>query len=120
MFRYTPGRRAILGLAAAAAMTLSLTACGEETGGDTAPAGTPAPSAAADDALIEKVPADIKSAGKLVIGVDATYAPNEFLDTDGSTVVGFDVDLFDALEYYQRRGAQNRVPKATADGITLP
>jgi polar amino acid transport system substrate-binding protein len=30
-------------------------------------------------------------------GTDSTYAPNEFLDADGKTVVGFDVDLFNAV-----------------------
>ena len=42
-------------------------------------------------------PAAIKSDGKIVIGTDSSYPPNEFLDTDGKTVVGFDVDLFNAV-----------------------
>jgi len=41
--------------------------------------------------------ADVKADGKILIGVDATYSPNEFLDTDGKTVVGWDVDLFNAV-----------------------
>ena len=32
-----------------------------------------------------------------MVGVDATYAPNEFLGPDGQTVEGMDVDLFDAV-----------------------
>jgi polar amino acid transport system substrate-binding protein len=32
-----------------------------------------------------------------VIGTDASYAPNEFLAGDGSTVEGMDVDLFNAV-----------------------
>ena len=52
---------------------------------------------AVDEALAAKVPDAIKSDGKLLIGVDASYAPNEFLDADGKTVVGFDVDLFNAV-----------------------
>jgi polar amino acid transport system substrate-binding protein len=47
--------------------------------------------------LAAKVPAAIKSAGKIVIGTDSTYAPNEYLDADGKTVIGFDVDLFNAV-----------------------
>ncbi|MER5324912.1 ABC transporter substrate-binding protein [Streptosporangium roseum] len=43
------------------------------------------------------MPPDIRSAGKLVVGTDATYAPSEFLDTDGKTVIGFDVEIFDAV-----------------------
>ena len=97
MFRTTPMRRAIVGLTAAFAMTFSLAACGEESGGTDTGAGAPAASAAADAALAAKVPAEIKSAGKIIIGTDSSYAPSEFLDTDGKTVIGFDVDLFNAV-----------------------
>jgi len=30
-------------------------------------------------------------------GTDSTYAPSEFLDKDGKTVIGFDVDLFNTV-----------------------
>jgi polar amino acid transport system substrate-binding protein len=83
--------RALVGVAAA---TLALAACGsdtEEPGGDT---GT---EVAADDALADLVPQEIRDKGTLVIGTDASYAPNEFLDEDGSTIIGMDVDLFDAV-----------------------
>ena len=43
------------------------------------------------------MPDAVKSDGKLLIGTDSSYAPNEFLDTDGKTVIGFDVDLFNAV-----------------------
>ncbi|MEV6300894.1 ABC transporter substrate-binding protein [Actinoplanes sp. NPDC051861] len=112
MFRTTPGRRAILGLAAAAAMTLSLTACGEETNsGSTAPA----PTTSADTSLADKVPADIKAKGTLVIGTDSTYAPNEFLDADGKTVIGFDVDLFNVVA--AKLGLKAEFQTATFDSI---
>lgn len=114
MFRTTPGRRAILGLAVAAAMTVSLSACGEESSDDTG-SGTPVPSASADTALADKVPADIKAAGKLVIGTDSTYAPNEYLDADGKTVIGFDVDLFDAVA--QKLGLTTEWQSAKFDAI---
>jgi polar amino acid transport system substrate-binding protein len=81
-----------------AALSLSMAACGSET--DTSSAGTgsaPAPSSSVDTALAAKVPADIKASGKLLVGTDSSYAPSEFLDTDGKTVVGFDVDLFNAV-----------------------
>ncbi|MFI5492121.1 ABC transporter substrate-binding protein [Actinoplanes sp. NPDC051859] len=96
MFRISSGRRALLGLAVATAMTASLTACGEESGDTTGP-GAAVPSTAADAALAAKVPAAIKTAGKIIIGTDSTYAPNEFLDQDGKTVKGVDVDLFNAV-----------------------
>jgi polar amino acid transport system substrate-binding protein len=55
------------------------------------------PLGGADQALAAKVPAAIKSDGKILIGTDPAYAPSEFLDTDGKTVTGFDVDLFNAV-----------------------
>jgi len=113
MFRTTPGRRAILGLAAAAALTLSMGACGSES--DDSSSGAPAPSASADTTLADKVPADIKAAGKLTVGTDSSYAPNEYLDSDGKTVVGFDVDLFTAVA--QKLNLKTEWTSATFDSI---
>jgi polar amino acid transport system substrate-binding protein len=113
MFRTTPGRRAILGLALAAALTTSMAACGSET--DSTGTGTPVTSASADTGLADKVPADIKAAGKLIVGTDATYAPNEFLDADGKTVIGFDVDLFNAVA--QKLGLTAEWQSASFDAI---
>ena len=112
MFRTTPGRRAILGLAVAAAMTVSLSACGEESGSGSE---APAPATSADTSLADKVPADIKAKGTLVIGSDSTYAPNEFLDADGKTIIGFDVDLFDAVA--AKLGLKTEWQTATFDSI---
>ncbi|GAB2589581.1 ABC transporter substrate-binding protein [Paractinoplanes abujensis] len=114
MLRTTPGRRAILGLAAAAALTLSMGACGSESE-DSGSSGAPAPSASADTTLADKVPADIKATGKLSIGTDSSYAPNEFIDTDGKTIVGFDVDLFNAVA--QKLNLKTEWTSATFDSI---
>src|SRR5215469_2788187 len=95
MLLKTNRRRAAVGLFGVAALALTLAGCGGGSSSNT-PAG-PAPSATVDAALAAKVPASIKSAGKIVIGTDSTYAPSEFLDTDGKTVIGFDVDLFNAV-----------------------
>ena len=75
------------------------TGCG---GGDdtatTTPSASTSPSASSvDAALAAKVPDAIKSDGKITVGTDASYAPSEFLDADGKTVKGFDVDLFNAV-----------------------
>jgi polar amino acid transport system substrate-binding protein len=88
---------ALLGLVLA--VVLVAAGCGDD-GGDGGSTETTAGAGAApavDEALAAKVPDAVKSDGKLVIGTDPTYAPNEFLDTDGKTVVGFDVDLFNAV-----------------------
>src|SRR5882724_2802836 len=114
MFRTTPGRRAILGVAVAAALTLSMAACGKESGtGSGTTASTP--SASADTSLANLVPADIKALGKLTIGTDSSYAPSEYLDTDGKTVVGFDVDLFNAVA--AKLGLTTQWESATFDSI---
>jgi polar amino acid transport system substrate-binding protein len=86
---------ALLGLVLAVALVAA--GCGEDgdTGGGST--GTTAATPAVDDALAAKVPDAIKSDGKVLIGTDSSYAPNEFLDTDGKTVIGFDVDLFNAV-----------------------
>jgi ABC-type amino acid transport substrate-binding protein/tRNA A-37 threonylcarbamoyl transferase component Bud32 len=42
------------------------------------------------------VPEDIRSTGRLTIGVESSYAPNEFKDASGA-IVGFDVDLMNAV-----------------------
>jgi polar amino acid transport system substrate-binding protein len=92
-----PGAR--LASAGAIAAVLALTASGgrggggEETGGD---AGA-SPQVEADPELAALVPDDIREQGALRIGTDASYAPAEFLDADGETVIGFDVELFNAV-----------------------
>jgi len=87
-----------LGLAAACLASLTLSACGSDSlSGD--PAGSSAPSVAVsqDADLAAKLPENIRSAGVIKIGTDASYAPSEFLAGDGKTVQGFDVDLFNAV-----------------------
>ncbi|MCZ7436448.1 ABC transporter substrate-binding protein [Micromonospora sp. WMMC241] len=96
MVHPTPGRRAALGVAGAAVLLLSLAACGEEEGTEQ-PGGGPSVASSVDAALAAKVPDAIKSDGKIVVGTDSTYAPAEFLDNDGKTVIGFDVELFTAV-----------------------
>jgi polar amino acid transport system substrate-binding protein len=55
-----------------------------------------APAAGAVEEIANTVPEDIKSSGKLIVGVNIPYAPNEFKDESGK-IVGFDVDLMNAV-----------------------
>ena len=48
-----------------------------------------------DDAAAKMLPAEVTEAGKLVVGVDPTYAPNEFKDKNGAPI-GWEIDLIDA------------------------
>src|SRR3954447_23377657 len=44
-----------------------------------------------------KVPKSIASKGTLIVAADATYAPDEFIAGNGSTVEGMDADLAKAI-----------------------
>jgi ABC-type amino acid transport substrate-binding protein len=48
------------------------------------------------DKIAKTVPAKIRESGRLVIGVNVPYAPNEFKNSSGE-IVGFDVDLAKAV-----------------------
>lgn len=48
------------------------------------------------DAIAKTVPSDIRDSGRLVIGVNVPYAPNEFKNSSGQ-IVGFDIDLMKAV-----------------------
>ena len=67
----------------------------DTTGG--AESSAPASTITKDDTLAAMVPADIAANGTLSIGTDASYAPNQFLADDGTTIVGWDVDLATAV-----------------------
>ena len=90
--------RTRLGLAAATAAALALTACGSNSlSGEPAGSGAPSVAVSQNADLSAKLPESIKAAGVIKIGVDASYPPNEFLAGDGKTVEGFSVDVFDAV-----------------------
>jgi polar amino acid transport system substrate-binding protein len=61
------------------------------------------------------VPAALKSKGTLTVAADASYAPNEFIGSDGHTVVGMDADLSKALATLM--GLKANVVNATFDTI---
>lgn len=91
MFHHS--RRFIAATALVAAGALALSGCAsnkEKTG----PTGTVKNSVTKDTSLDALVPAKIKTAKKLIVGVNVPYSPNEYLQ--GGKVVGFDVDLLDA------------------------
>jgi polar amino acid transport system substrate-binding protein len=89
-------------VAATALLAVALSACGaggNGSGGSSGAAPTSAAAAAVtkDDALAKLVPADVASDGKIVVASDTTYPPNEFIDADGTTIIGMDVDLGKAI-----------------------
>ncbi len=82
---------------AAAALGLAVAGCGGSSSGGAGSSAAPSTTASVDAALAAMVPDAVRKDGAIAVGTDATYPPNEFLDTDGKTVVGFDVDLFEAV-----------------------
>jgi polar amino acid transport system substrate-binding protein len=68
-----------------------------------------------DPAIAGQVPADIKSSGQLSVAADATYAPDEFIASDGKTVIGMDADLAKAIA--QIMGLQATVSNQPFDSI---
>lgn len=50
-----------------------------------------------DDAIAALLPESVTKDGKLTIGTNPSYAPAEFLDADGKTQIGYDMDLARAM-----------------------
>ena len=99
----TPARRRMsrraLALAGAALLLVAVCAFGAwqwrgAPGRGDAPTGLAVPGAV--ESIAASVPAEIRATGRLVIGVNVPYAPNEFKNSDGQ-IVGFDVDLMNAV-----------------------
>ncbi len=79
------------------AVTLALTGCGKSSKTDTTNTPTPGASESGTGTAADMVPAALKSKGTLTVATDASYAPNEFFDADGTTIIGMDVDLGNAI-----------------------
>ncbi|KAF0845068.1 amino acid ABC transporter substrate-binding protein (PAAT family) [Nocardia caishijiensis] len=88
------GRGAVRLLCTAAVGAMVLTGCAENTEGDTTE--VTKVSAEKVDAIAATLPDKVKQAGKIVVGVNVPYQPNEYRDASGK-IVGFDVDLLDAV-----------------------
>ena len=101
---------AVTGIVLAASVALA--GCAKNKEGASTPTGTV--SVAAQQDLSSLVPADIKAAGTIKIGIDPTYAPNEYKDSNGK-IVGFDVELMDAVA--QKLGLKTAYTESTFDNI---
>ncbi|WP_343964646.1 ABC transporter substrate-binding protein [Kribbella koreensis] len=89
-------------LAVCGVVVLSASGCGSDSLSGSSPSTStssssqPTAGGSVDPELAAALPAKIKSAGKITVGTDATYPPNEFLQ-GGKTVAGMDVDVFNAV-----------------------
>jgi polar amino acid transport system substrate-binding protein len=101
---------------------VTVAACGSSSSSSSssstsASTSTPAASSGAtgNAAVAKLVPAALKSKGTLTVAADASYAPNEFIGSDGHTVVGMDADLSKALAAVM--GLKAKLVNATFDTI---
>jgi polar amino acid transport system substrate-binding protein len=77
-------------------------ACGSSSSGGSqtvSPGSSPSSSTSAgvDAAAAALVPASIKGKGTITVAADASYAPDEYLASNGTTVLGMDADLAHAI-----------------------
>src|SRR5437763_13364519 len=107
-------------MAALAVAAAIVAGCGSSNNNNTTstPASTGAGTTASsgvDQKVASEVPAAVKSKGTLTVAADATYAPNEFIGSNGHTVEGMDADLANALAGVM--GLKAKVVNATFDSI---
>jgi polar amino acid transport system substrate-binding protein len=90
---------------------LALTGCGGSSDSPT----VSQPSSSGGAPLAAELPQAIRDAGVLKVGSDVAYAPVEFFDSDGKTVIGIDPDLGKALE--SQLGIKLEFQNGTFDGL---
>lgn len=130
--RTPPRRSAAAVLAVSAALLLSVTACSSAASPSasapassaapvaSAPADSAAPAASAsaaagtDAAAIALLPAAVRDSGKLVVGTNLTYSPDEFKDPNGAPT-GWGIELVQALA--ARLGLEPDLRDAQFDNI---
>jgi polar amino acid transport system substrate-binding protein len=109
-----PAQRLTLGL-----VVLAIAGCGSSnktsSTSSTTSSATTSKTPAKDAKVAALVPAVIKSSGTLSVAADASYAPNEFVGSNGKTVEGMDADLAKALASVM--GLKAAVKNQTFDSI---
>jgi len=119
--RRLPALTAATALTAAALVLTACTDASQQPSGGTASdeAGAEAsfdPSTVeVDDKIAAMLPKEIADKGTLSVGSDTAYAPAEFIDVDGKTPVGFDIDTVTAVAAVL--GLEADVQTAAFDGI---
>ncbi len=115
------GSSRLVALVATVCLALFAAACGSDSGSSQsgsssggASGGAPS-GGAVDKAAAAAVPQAFKSKGTLTVATDPSYAPNEFVGSNGSKIEGMDIDLANGLG--AAMGLKVNVVKATFDGI---
>ena len=87
-------KKILAAIAAAGIAALALTGCVDNsTGADSTKSES---NVSVDEAAAALLPTDIKEAGVIKVGIDPTYPPNDYKD-DAGNIVGWEVELFDAV-----------------------
>jgi polar amino acid transport system substrate-binding protein len=106
-------KRALAALILVGSAVILAAGCG---GGDDESATTTATTTSGVNSTIaDQVPEAIKSKGAVTVATDPTYAPNEFVAADGTTIEGMSPDLGHALGTLM--GIKFNFVKATFDAI---
>jgi polar amino acid transport system substrate-binding protein len=119
--RRLPALTAATALTAAALVLTACTDASQQTAGGTASDEASAeasfdPSTVeVDEEIAAMLPKEIADEGTLSVGSDTAYAPAEFIDVDGETPVGFDIDTVNAVAAVL--GLEADVQSAAFDGI---
>jgi polar amino acid transport system substrate-binding protein len=119
--RRLPALTAATALTAAALVLTACTDASQQNAGDTstdeasAEASFDPSTVEVDDEIAAMLPKEIADKGTLSVGSDTAYAPAEFIDVDGKTPVGFDIDTVTAVAAVL--GLEADVQTAAFDGI---
>jgi polar amino acid transport system substrate-binding protein len=108
-------RKSVLAMAAPVLAIVALAGCGSSSSTSSNSSTSASTSGGADASIVAQVPAAIKQQGTLTVASDATYAPLEFVASDGHTVIGMDPDLMDAIG--AKMGLKVKFVNATFDTI---
>ena len=107
-------------VAALSACATLLAGCGSNSlssGGSTSgqPSGSTLPAVQASQELNAALPDAIRQAGVIEVGADPTYKPNEYMD--GTTIVGMNVELLDAVGIADARRRIDAYPFQLSGGM---
>ena len=100
--RRRPGKIAASALTAAVVTTLVAAGCSSSssstpTTSTSSGSASAAPTTGAVPQVAALVPSAIKAKGTVTVAMDATYPPDEYIASDGHTIIGLDADLGKAL-----------------------
>lgn len=108
-----------------AAVAMTLTGCVNNEASAPQDTGNSSASTTKDEAIAKLLPEKIRSSGKLLVGTDAAYPPNEYKDADGKPI-GWDIELADALGAklgltvsYQVAKFDNIIPSITGGKVNI-